>query len=106
MTWLHANNLSQNEQSTVVQWRRCDTSREGGDWAEPNAKPFSQPIVFERTIYGDSADMCISLRLDLTDSIWRAIGFWCRQAAIIFSFVIGIVSRKVCIRVLPKHQRP
>ena len=29
-----------------------------------------------------------------------------RQAAIIFSFVIGIASRKVCIGVLPKHQRP
>jgi hypothetical protein len=28
------------------------------------------------------------------------------QAAIIFSFVIGIASRKVCIGVLPKHQRP
>ena len=30
----------------------------------------------------------------------------CRQAAIIFSFVIGIASKKVCIGVLPKHQRP
>jgi hypothetical protein len=28
------------------------------------------------------------------------------QAAIIFSFVIGNASRKVCIGVLPKHQRP
>jgi hypothetical protein len=28
------------------------------------------------------------------------------QAAIIFSFVIGSASRKVCIGVLPKHQRP
>src|ERR1700731_2415028 len=28
------------------------------------------------------------------------------QAAIIFSFVIGIASRNVCIGVLPKHQRP
>ena len=33
-------------------------------------------------------------------------GVRCRQAAIIFSFVIGIASRKVCIGVLPKHQRP
>ena len=30
----------------------------------------------------------------------------CRYAAIIFSFTIGIASRKVCIGVLPKHQRP
>jgi len=30
----------------------------------------------------------------------------CRQATIIFSFVIGIASKKVCIGVLPKHQRP
>jgi hypothetical protein len=29
-----------------------------------------------------------------------------RQAAMIFSFARGIVSRKVCIGVLPKHQRP
>ena len=29
---------------------------QGGDPSEPNAKVFSQPIVFERTIYGDSAD--------------------------------------------------
>ena len=28
------------------------------------------------------------------------------QAAIIFSLAIGIASRKVCIGVLPKHQRP
>ena len=28
------------------------------------------------------------------------------QAAIIFSFAIGIASRNVCIGVLPKHQRP
>ena len=28
------------------------------------------------------------------------------QAAIIFSFVIGIASRNVCVGVLPKHQRP
>ena len=28
------------------------------------------------------------------------------QAAIIFSFVIGIASRKVCVGVFPKHQRP
>jgi hypothetical protein len=28
------------------------------------------------------------------------------QAAIIFSFAIGMASRKVCIGVLPKHQRP
>ena len=28
------------------------------------------------------------------------------QAAIIFSLVIGIASRNVCIGVLPKHQRP
>ncbi len=28
------------------------------------------------------------------------------QAAIIFSFVIGIASRNVCIGVLPKLQRP
>jgi hypothetical protein len=27
-------------------------------------------------------------------------------AAIIFSFAIGMASRKVCIGVLPKHQRP
>jgi hypothetical protein len=27
-------------------------------------------------------------------------------AAIIFSFVIGIASRNVCIGVFPKHQRP
>jgi hypothetical protein len=33
-------------------------------------------------------------------------GVRCRQAAIIFSFAIGIASRKVCIGVLPKHQRP
>jgi UDP-glucose 4-epimerase len=30
----------------------------------------------------------------------------CRQAAIIFSLVIGIASRNVCIGVLPKHQCP
>jgi len=29
---------------------------QGGDPTEPNAKPFLQPILFERTIYGDSAD--------------------------------------------------
>jgi hypothetical protein len=28
------------------------------------------------------------------------------QAAIIFSFAMGMASRKVCIGVLPKHQRP
>jgi hypothetical protein len=28
------------------------------------------------------------------------------QAAISFSFANGIASRKVCIGVLPKHQRP
>ena len=28
------------------------------------------------------------------------------QAAIVFSFVIGIASRNICIGVLPKHQRP
>jgi hypothetical protein len=28
------------------------------------------------------------------------------QAAIIFSFVIGNASKKVCIGVLPKHHRP
>ena len=33
-------------------------------------------------------------------------GVRCRQAAIIFSLVIGIASRNVCIGVLPKHQRP
>jgi hypothetical protein len=33
-------------------------------------------------------------------------GVRCGQAAIIFSFVIGIASRKVCIGVFPKHQRP
>jgi hypothetical protein len=33
-------------------------------------------------------------------------GVRCRYAAIIFSFAIGIASRKVCIGVLPKHQRP
>ena len=30
----------------------------------------------------------------------------CDQAAIIFSFAMGMASRKVCIGVLPKHQRP
>jgi hypothetical protein len=30
----------------------------------------------------------------------------CDQAAIIFSSTIGFASRKVCIGVLPKHQRP
>jgi hypothetical protein len=33
-------------------------------------------------------------------------GVRCRQAAIIFSFVIGIASKNVCIGFLPKHQRP
>ena len=28
------------------------------------------------------------------------------QAAIVFSLVRGMASRKVCIGVLPKHQRP
>jgi hypothetical protein len=28
------------------------------------------------------------------------------QAAIVFSLVIGMASRKVCIGVLPKHRRP
>src|SRR5262245_66637663 len=42
---------------------------------------------------------------------WRLVerpgfGVRCRWAAIIFSFVIGIASTKVCIGVLPKHQRP
>jgi transposase len=30
----------------------------------------------------------------------------CRHAAMIFSFARGMASRKVCIGVLPKHQRP
>ena len=30
----------------------------------------------------------------------------CLQAAMSFSFASGIASRKVCIGVLPKHQRP
>ena len=30
----------------------------------------------------------------------------CLQAAMSFSFASGIGSRKVCIGVLPKHQRP
>ena len=29
---------------------------QGGDPSEPNAKVLTQPILFERTIYGDSAD--------------------------------------------------
>jgi RHS repeat-associated protein len=29
---------------------------QGGDPSDPNAKVFAQPIVYERTIYGDSAD--------------------------------------------------
>jgi RHS repeat-associated protein len=33
---------------------------QGGDPAEPNAILFSQPIVYERTIYGDSADTGLS----------------------------------------------
>jgi hypothetical protein len=30
----------------------------------------------------------------------------CGQAAMSFSFANGIASTKVCIGVLPKHQRP
>ena len=33
---------------------------QGGDPAEPNAMFFSQPIVYERTIYGDSSDTGLS----------------------------------------------
>ena len=35
---------------------RCDRFVQGGDPSEPNAKVLAQEIVFERTIYGDSAD--------------------------------------------------
>ena len=51
---------------------------------------------------------CISRDLSDRRCLVERSGFGvrCRQAAIIFSFVIGIASRKVCIGVLPKHQRP
>jgi hypothetical protein len=49
------------------------------------------------------------LELDLTVGAWlsgRVLFVRRDQAAIIFSFAIGMASRKVCIGVLPKHQRP
>ena len=55
------------------------------------------------------SDMVYQPYLDLTSDAWfEQSGFSVRddQAAIIFSFIIGIVSRKVCNGVLPKHHRP
>jgi putative transposase len=59
----------------------------------------------------DDFEACIAV-LAATRSDSRCLversGFAVRrdQAAIIFSFAIGSASRKVCIGVLPKHQRP
>ena len=51
--------------------------------------------------------MCVR-GTDLTVAPGRAIGSWCPigYASIICSEVIDIASKKVCIGVCPKHQRP
>ena len=48
------------------------------------------------------------LRLDRTDGVGclNRLAVACGHAAMSFSFASGSASRKVCIGVLPKHQRP
>src|SRR6516165_7323228 len=55
----------------------------------------------------------LPLRLGVIVETWSDRRCWliepvslCLQAAMSFSFASGIASRKVCIGVLPKHQRP
>ena len=74
------------------------------------------PDLFRATIWGFEG--LVSKRADRpyrvlsgtrSDSWWlvERSGFVVRrdQAAIVFSFAIGMAFRKVCIGVLPKHQR-
>ena len=70
--------------------------------AKPTDLPVEQGVKFELVIA-----VLAKTRSDSRCLVERS-GFGVRrdQAAIIFSFVIGTASRKVCIGVLPKHQRP
>ena len=55
----------------------------------------------------DEIERSVATDLDMQCLIERSdFGVRRCQAAIIFSFAIGIASRNVCIGVLPKHQRP
>jgi hypothetical protein len=58
-------------------------------------------------IQGRGDKVLAGTRSDIWCLIERSVfGVRSGQAAIIFSFVTGIASRKVCIGVFPKHQRP
>ena len=87
---------------TGAPWR--DLPREFGKWFTVYTRfwRWAQKGVWERSsLYKPR------LRSDRLCLVERSgIAVRRGQAAIIFSLVIGMASRKVCIGVLPKHQRP
>ena|SRR6266571_4837163 len=88
------------------------------DWSTGSVSGVGEAVVISggtRSIWawweGSAQYANIGVLAETRSDSWCLVersGFAVRrcQAAIIFSFVIGIASRKVCIGVLPKHQRP